>query len=71
MRRCRAVLLAGLGVTSPIGASCLQYVALMGGVGAVAGGPAAGPGNAPNPFSPKLLTFALDGDRPLPGTPQP
>ena len=40
-----------------------QYVALMGGVGAVAGG-AAGPGNQATPFSPKLMTFVVDG-RPL------
>ena len=44
-----------------------QYVALMGGVGAVAAGNAAGPGNAATPFSPKLLVFALDGKAPLPG----
>ena len=37
-----------------------QYVALMGGVGAVTGG-AAGPGNQATPFSPKLMTFVLDG----------
>ena len=36
-----------------------QYVALMGGVGTVALGNA-GPGNSATPFSPKLLTFALD-----------
>jgi quinohemoprotein ethanol dehydrogenase len=36
-----------------------QYVALMGGVGSVALGNA-GPGNNATPFSPKLLTFALD-----------
>ena len=35
-----------------------QYIALMGGVGEVAGGNA-GPGNQATPFSPKLLTFAL------------
>jgi len=38
-----------------------QYVALMGGVGAAAAGGNAGPGNQPTPFSPKLLTFTLDG----------
>jgi PQQ-dependent dehydrogenase (methanol/ethanol family) len=38
-----------------------QYVALMGGVGAAAPGGNAGPGNQPTPFSPKLVTFALDG----------
>jgi PQQ-dependent dehydrogenase (methanol/ethanol family) len=38
-----------------------QYVALMGGVGAAAPGGNAGPGNQPTPFSPKLLTFTLDG----------
>jgi len=38
-----------------------QYVALMGGVGAAAAGGNAGPGNQPTPFSPKLMTFALDG----------
>ena len=38
-----------------------QYIALMGGVGAAAPGGNAGPGNQPTPFSPKLLTFALDG----------
>jgi quinohemoprotein ethanol dehydrogenase len=37
----------------------VQYVALMGGVGTVAGN--AGPGNSATPFSPKLLVFALDG----------
>ena len=36
-----------------------QYVALMGGVGPVTLGNA-GPGNQATPFSPKLLTFALD-----------
>jgi len=35
-----------------------QYIALMGGVGTVAGGNA-GPGNQATPFSPKLLTFTL------------
>jgi len=38
-----------------------QYVALMGGVGAAAPGGNAGPGNQPTPFSPKLITFAVDG----------
>ena len=38
-----------------------QYVALMGGVGAAAAGGNAGPGNQATPFSPKLLTFSLDG----------
>lgn len=38
-----------------------QYVALMGGVGAAAPGGNAGPGNQPTPFSPKLMTFTLDG----------
>ncbi len=38
-----------------------QYVALMGGVGAAAQGGNAGPGNQPTPFSPKLMTFVLDG----------
>ncbi len=47
-----------------------QYIALMGGVGAVAAG-AAGPGNAATPFSPKLLTFVLDGNAPLPVSSQP
>jgi quinohemoprotein ethanol dehydrogenase len=47
-----------------------QYVALMGGVGAIAGGNAAGPGNAATPFSPKLMVFVLDG-KPLPGSGQP
>ena len=37
-----------------------QYVALMGGVGTVTGG-AAGPGNQATPFSPKLMTFVVDG----------
>jgi PQQ-dependent dehydrogenase (methanol/ethanol family) len=48
-----------------------QYVALMGGVGAVAGGPA-GPGNQATPFAPKLMTFVLDGkplDAAAPQTP--
>ena len=35
-----------------------QYIALMGGVGTVTGN--AGPGNQATPFSPKLLTFALE-----------
>src|SRR6185295_17564035 len=48
-----------------------QYVALMGGVGAIAAGNAAGPGNAATPFSPKLLAFVLDGKAPLPGANQP
>ena len=47
-----------------------QYIALMGGVGSVATGVNAGPGNAATPFSPKLLTFVLDGKTPLPGTGQ-
>ena len=38
-----------------------QYVALMGGVGTVAG--SAGPGNQATPFSPKLMVFTLDGAR--------
>jgi hypothetical protein len=37
-----------------------QYVALMGGVGTVTLGNA-GPGNQATPFSPKLMTFVLDG----------
>ena len=36
-----------------------QYIALMGGVGAVTG--SAGPQNAATPFQPKLLTFVVDG----------
>ena len=43
-----------------------QYIALMGGVGAAAPGGNAGPGNQPTPFSPKLLTFVLDGSLNLP-----
>jgi hypothetical protein len=39
---------------------------LLGGVGAAAPGGNAGPGNQPTPFSPKLLTFALDGTLVLP-----
>ena len=38
-----------------------QYVALMGGVGAAAPGGNAGPGNQATPFSPKLVTFVIDG----------
>ena len=38
-----------------------QYIALMGGVGAAAPGGNAGPGNQATPFSPKLVTFVLDG----------
>jgi hypothetical protein len=38
----------------------------MGGVGAAAAGGNAGPGNAATPFSPKLLTFVLDGNASLP-----
>jgi quinohemoprotein ethanol dehydrogenase len=37
-----------------------QHVAVMGGVGTVAGGNA-GPGNQVTPFSPKLMVFVLDG----------
>ena len=47
-----------------------QYVALMGGVGS-AGAGNAGPGNSATPFSPKLLTFVLDGNAPLPTTSKP
>jgi quinohemoprotein ethanol dehydrogenase len=43
-----------------------QYIALMGGVGTAAAGGNAGPGNTDTPFSPKLLTFVLDGTTPLP-----
>jgi quinohemoprotein ethanol dehydrogenase len=46
-----------------------QYIALMGGVGAAVGN--AGPGNAATPFSPKLLTFVLDGTATLPQTREP
>ncbi len=48
-----------------------QYVALMGGVGAVAAGNAAGPGNAATPFSPKLLVFVLGRQGAAAGTSQP
>jgi quinohemoprotein ethanol dehydrogenase len=48
-----------------------QYVALMGGVGAVAAGNAAGPGNSATPFPPRLMTFVLDGKGALPNTNQP
>ncbi len=44
-----------------------QYVALMGGVGATGGD--AGPGNQATPFSPKLMTFVLDG-RPVTAPPE-
>jgi len=44
-----------------------QYVALMGGVGAVTLGNA-GPGNTATPSAPKLLIFVLDGAAPLPGS---
>jgi quinohemoprotein ethanol dehydrogenase len=44
-----------------------QYVALMGGVGATGAGNA-GPGNSATPFSPRLLSFVLDGNAPLPIT---
>jgi quinohemoprotein ethanol dehydrogenase len=37
-----------------------QYIALMGGVGNVTGG-SAGPGNQATTFSPKLITFRIDG----------
>ena len=47
-----------------------QYVALMGGVGAVTLGNA-GPGNQATPFSPKLLTFALDATTPMPSSSTP
>ena len=42
-----------------------QYVSLMGGVGTTGAGNA-GPGNSATPFSPRLLTFVLDGNAPLP-----
>jgi glucose dehydrogenase len=38
-----------------------QYVALMGGVGQVAPGATAGPGNQVTPFTPRLLVFELGG----------
>jgi PQQ-dependent dehydrogenase (methanol/ethanol family) len=38
-----------------------QYIALMGGVGSVADGANAGPGNRATPFAPKLMTFVVDG----------
>jgi quinohemoprotein ethanol dehydrogenase len=38
-----------------------QYIALMGGVGTVADGANAGPGNRATPFAPKLMTFVVDG----------
>ena len=44
-----------------------QYVALMGGVGAVTLG-TAGPGNQATPVSPKLMTFALDASTALPSS---
>ncbi|HEY7188197.1 MAG TPA: PQQ-dependent dehydrogenase, methanol/ethanol family [Vicinamibacterales bacterium] len=47
-----------------------QYLALMGGVGSVTVGNA-GPGNAATPFSPKLLTFALDSTGSSPASSQP
>ena len=47
-----------------------QYVALMGGVGTVTLGNA-GPGNQATPFSPKLLTFALDATTPMPSSSTP
>jgi glucose dehydrogenase len=47
-----------------------QYVALMGGVGSVTQGNA-GPGNNATPFSPKLLTFALDAAASSSGSAQP
>jgi hypothetical protein len=33
----------------------------LGGIGAAAPGGSAGPGNQPTPFSPKLMTYMLDG----------
>jgi PQQ-dependent dehydrogenase (methanol/ethanol family) len=47
-----------------------QYVALMGGVGATGTGNA-GPGNSATPFSPRLLSFVLDGNATLPTATQP
>jgi hypothetical protein len=44
-----------------------QYVALMGGVGPVTLGNA-GPGNQATPFSPKLMTFVLDGSAMTPSS---
>jgi quinohemoprotein ethanol dehydrogenase len=38
-----------------------QYVSLMGGVGNVAAGNNAGPGNSATPNPPRLLTFVIDG----------
>jgi quinohemoprotein ethanol dehydrogenase len=52
---------SGMGPPISFGIDGKQYIALMGGVGAAAAGGNAGPGNQPTPFSPKLLTFALDG----------
>jgi PQQ-dependent dehydrogenase (methanol/ethanol family) len=52
---------SGMGPPISFGIDGKQYIALMGGVGAAAPGGNAGPGNQPTPFSPKLLTFALDG----------
>jgi hypothetical protein len=39
---------------------------VMGGVGQAAAGGNAGPGNQPTPFTPKLLTFAVDAAPPQP-----
>jgi len=43
-----------------------QYIALMGGVGQVAPGATAGPGNQVTPFTPKLLVFELGGKGTMP-----
>ena len=43
-----------------------QYAALMGGVGQVAAGANAGPGNSATPFPPRLLVFVWDGKTLLP-----
>jgi hypothetical protein len=46
-----------------------QYVALMGGIGAVTGN--AGPQNTPTSTPPRLLVYMLDGTATLPEPPKP
>jgi PQQ-dependent dehydrogenase (methanol/ethanol family) len=58
-------LLSGMGPPITYQIDGKQYVSVMGGVGTVSGGNA-GPGNQATPFSPKLLTFVLDGTATLP-----
>jgi quinohemoprotein ethanol dehydrogenase len=63
-------LLSGMGPPITYQIDGKQYVSLMGGVGAVTLGNA-GAGNRETAVTPKLLTFVLDGQAPLPVAPPP